>query len=377
VSGSLLHDELVALADLAEVPPLDLDGLRRTAGRRRRRTVGLAGAATALIVAAGASTVFNSRDSSSLQPAGRPPATAQADRVVPSADGLETAARAIDARSQVVTAQEYPGGYLAPGTSAFADRNRLGRVTAGVELRDGTALSVAWDALDRPLDPDEAERFLGYPLEYDETQPEPARRLLEQEDGPLSGLRLWRTEDPTTGPGLVLAAWAANGTTVVLRQAAPAGAQQAVATERMLGLARILTAGVRSHGRAGPLNLGWVPDGVEFRRNGTAPFEAGGAEHRGTVSQTWEGVAGDGRQLTVNVTEVGGEEAQAVLARAATLAGAARVPVRGTSAVLLRRETPALFLVDGSLYVQVLGARGTTGDDLLRVARGLSRLQLG
>jgi hypothetical protein len=297
--------------------------------------------------------------------------------VVPSAETLEAAARAIDARSQVVTAQEYPGGYLAPGTSAFADRNRLGRVTAGVELRDGTSLSVAWDALDRPLDPDEAERFLGYPLEYDETQPEPARRLLEQEDGPLSGLRLWRTEDPTAGPGLVLAAWAANGTNVVLRQAAPAVAQQAVATERMLGLARILTAGVRSHGRAGPLNLGWVPDGVEFRRNGTATFEAGGAEHRGAVSQTWEGVAGDGRQLTVNVTEVGGEEAQAVLARAATLAGAARVPVRGTSAVLLRRETPALFLVDGSLYVQVLGARGTTGDDLLRVARGLSRLQLG
>jgi hypothetical protein len=386
-----LHEDLTELASTVRLPPLDFDGLVRSA--RRRRTRGAAIAAGALIVAAvlvvGAAAWQPGAES--LRPADpRPSGEHPAGPLVPSKKALQQALDAFRPGSQIVTAQEWPERYLPPGSSAFDGRTSLGRVAATVRLARGGGLSVEWDLLDDPLSDDEAKRFVGYQLAHDDMAPAPVQLLLKQEDGRLSGLRLWRIEESDRQGSkrafLRLAAWTGDGVNLVISRTAPPVTAQPAATEELLGLARILTGtasaeGASAHGRAGPFAVTWVPQGVEFRRNSTAPAtEIAGQAGRGLYLDRWEGVDNtNGRQLVVNVSTLGGARARALLARA--LDGPSnprRVNVRGGTGVLAGgADTVALALVDGPDYIQVVGARGTTADDLLRVAAGLARPPTG
>jgi hypothetical protein len=382
-----LHDDLTDLASSVRVPPLDFDGLVR--GARRRRARGAAATVVAVVVTSAlvVGAAAWQPGAQSLRPADpRPSGEQPSGLLVPSKTALEQALDAFRPGSRIVTAQEWPESYLPPGSSAFAGRMRLGRVDATVRLRGGTGLSIQWDLLDDPLSDEEAARFVDDRLAHDTAAPDPEQLLLKQEDGSRSGLRIWRIEE-TDQHGdkhafLRLAAWASNGVNLVISRTAPPDSEQPPATEEMIGLARILTDtastdGRTSHGRAGPFAVTWVPQGVEFRRNSTAPAtDIAGDAGRGLYLDRWEGINNtNGRQLAVNVATLGGTRARALLARA--LDGPnnpRRVTVRGRTGVLAAgSDTVALSLVDGPDYVQVVGARGTATDDLLRVAAGLAR----
>jgi len=222
-----LHDRLAELADTA-IASLDVTVVFAEARRRRRRAAAAAAlvclAATGAVTAAVLSDAWQSR---SLQPA-----TPSPHRPLPPSEAtLRTVLDRVMPGSRISDVHQFPAAYLPAGSSAFDRRNRLGRVIASVTTADGSGFSVAWDALDRPLDEAEAARFVGYTLVYDKQRRAPRQRLLRQKDGSLSGFRLYRIDDPLPGSQLVLDQWAANGANVVLRRRLTVGesekAQQA------------------------------------------------------------------------------------------------------------------------------------------------------